>query len=403
MKREKEKKTKAPAAARGRWGITGKLVAAIIGSVIIAVAVLLAVVYVQMSRALLEKSEDMIQATTERTLQETCAWMNRTLTALEMERDTIQYEDMDIPTLKEYIKHTVDPDSAYPAGLYVALADGSLYHASFVPGPDFDALTKSWYLNGLQSEKFILGDVYFDEDSQSYVVGASGILRTKNGVVRGVAAADVYLDSISKIVSEVRLEETGGIFLVDTRTDTIIGHRDPAMTGEKLSEVGSGMYGYAAGQIRTGRNGLSIWENTYVQVESVPDSDWKAVAYVSRSEVLQDLYHLAFLIVALSLLAIAAMLILIILQVRRVIGRPVAELSRVATQIAEGELNQEIRYQSRDELGVLADDFNRVTLRLREYVRYIDEISRTLYEIAEGNIPGNLQRSETPWRRFPGL
>ncbi len=263
MKREKEKKTKAPAAARGRWGITGKLVAAIIGSVIIAVAVLLAVVYVQMSRALLEKSEDMIQATTERTLQETCAWMNRTLTALEMERDTIQYEDMDIPTLKEYIKHTVDPDSAYPAGLYVALADGSLYHASFVPGPDFDALTKSWYLNGLQSEKFILGDVYFDEDSQSYVVGASGILRTKNGVVRGVAAADVYLDSISKIVSEVRLEETGGIFLVDTRTDTIIGHRDPAMTGEKLSEVGSGMYGYAAGQIRTGRNGLSIWENTY--------------------------------------------------------------------------------------------------------------------------------------------
>ncbi len=60
MKREKEKKTKAPAAARGRWGITGKLVAAIIGSVIIAVAVLLAVVYVQMSRALLEKSEDMI-------------------------------------------------------------------------------------------------------------------------------------------------------------------------------------------------------------------------------------------------------------------------------------------------------------------------------------------------------
>ena len=395
MKREKEKKTKAPAAARGRWGITGKLVAAIIGSVIIAVAVLLAVVYVQMSRALLEKSEDMIQATTERTLQETCAWMNRTLAALEMERDTIQYEDMDIPTLKEYIKHTVDPDSAYPAGLYVALADGSLYHASFVPGPDFDALTKSWYLNGLQSEKFILGDVYFDEDSQSYVVGASGILRTKNGVVRGVAAADVYLDSISKIVSEVRLEETGGIFLVDTRTDTIIGHRDPAMTGEKLSEVGSGMYGYAAGQIRTGRNGLSIWENTYVQVESVPDSDWKAVAYVSRSEVLQDLYHLAFLIVALSLLAIAAMLILIILQVRRVIGRPVAELSRVATQIAEGELNQEIRYQSRDELGVLADDFNRVTLRLREYVRYIDEISRTLYEIAEGNLTFSLENEYT--------
>ncbi len=378
-------------AARGRWGITGKLVAAIIGSVVIAVALLLAVVYVQMSRALLEKSENLIQATTEKTVQETRAWMNKTLTALELQRDTIQYEDMDIPSMETYIKHTVDPDSSYPAGLYIALTDGSLYHASFVPGPDFDALTKSWYQNGVQSEDFILGDVYFDEDSQSYVVGASGVLKTRGGSVRGVAAADVYLDSISEIVSEIRLEKTGGIFLVDTRTDTIIGHQDPSITGKKLSEIGSGVYGYATEQIRQGNTGLTIRDNTYIQVADIPGSDWKAVAYVSRAEVLEELYQLAVTVVLLALLAVAAMLVLVIIQVRRVIGRPVAELSRAATRIAEGDLNQEIHYQSKDELGVLADDFNRVTLRLRDYVRYIDEISRTLYEIAEGNLTFTLQ------------
>ena len=378
-------------AARGRWGITGKLVAAIIGSVVIAVALLLAVVYVQMSRALLEKSENLIQATTEKTVQETRAWMNKTLTALELQRDTIQYEDMDIPSMETYIKHTVDPDSSYPAGLYIALTDGSLYHASFVPGPDFDALTKSWYQNGVQSEDFILGDVYFDEDSQSYVVGASGVLKTRGGSVRGVAAADVYLDSISEIVSEIRLEKTGGIFLVDTRTDTIIGHQDPSITGKKLSEIGSGVYGYATEQIRQGNTGLTIRDNTYIQVADIPGSDWKAVAYVSRAEVLEELYQLAVTVALLALLAVAAMLVLVIIQVRRVIGRPVAELSRAATRIAEGDLNQEIHYQSKDELGVLADDFNRVTLRLRDYVRYIDEISRTLYEIAEGNLTFTLQ------------
>jgi len=378
-------------AARGRWGITGKLVAAIIGSVVIAVALLLAVVYVQMSRALLEKSENLIQATTEKTVQETRAWMNKTLTALELQRDTIQYEDMDIPSMETYIKHTVDPDSSYPAGLYIALTDGSLYHASFVPGPDFDALTKSWYQNGVQSEDFILGDVYFDEDSQSYVVGASGVLKTRGGSVRGVAAADVYLDSISEIVSEIRLEKTGGIFLVDTRTDTIIGHQDPSITGKKLSEIGSGVYGYATEQIRQGNTGLTIRDNTYIQVADIPGSDCKAVAYVSRAEVLEELYQLAVTVVLLALLAVAAMLVLVIIQVRRVIGRPVAELSRAATRIAEGDLNQEIHYQSKDELGVLADDFNRVTLRLRDYVRYIDEISRTLYEIAEGNLTFTLQ------------
>ncbi len=378
-------------AVRGRWGITGKLVFSIIGSVIIAVALLLAVVYVQMSNALLAKSENLIRSTTAQTIAETNAWVNRTLTMLEMERDTIQYEDMDIPTMEQYIKHTVNPNSAYPAGLYVALSDGSLYHASFVPGPDFNALAKSWYQNGVASESFILGDVYFDEDSQSYVVGASGVLKSRSGAVRGVAAADVYLDSISDIVRGVQLEETGGIFLVDSRTDTIIGHRDSAMTGEKISEMDSAVYSYVNEQIQGGKNGLSRYDDTYIQIEKVPGSDWIAVAYVSRGEVLQELYTLAASMAGVVVLALVVMTLLVVIQVRRVIGWPVRELSRVATQIAEGNLEQTIHYQSKDELGVLADDFNQVTIRLGDYVKYIDEIAQTLHEIAAGNLAFSLK------------
>jgi len=392
MKKQKKDGT---VSARGHWGVTAKLVCAVIGSVLLAVAVLLAIVYVQMSGALLEKSESLIQATLEQTLQETRAWMNRTVTTIEMQRDTIQYEDMDIPEIEAYVRHTVDPDCAYPAGLYVALTDGSLYHASFVPGPDYNPLTKSWYVNGVQSENILLGDVYFDEDSQSYVVGASGVLKSASGTVRGVVAADVYLDSISDIVGRVRLEQTGGIFLVDTRTNTIIGHRDPEITGQKLSDLSDGLYQYASSQIRSGKTGLSVFEGTYVQVAGVQDSDWVAVAYVARSEVLADLYRLAGTMLVVAVLAVVLMLILVVVQVRRVIGRPVAELSRAATRIAEGELDQTIHYQSKDELGVLADDFNRVTLRLRDYVVYIDEVAQTLKEIAAGNLTFTLRNEYT--------
>ena len=56
-----------------------------------------------------KESEDLLQATTERTLQETRAWMSSTLTMLEVQRDTVQYEDMDIPAMMDYIKHTVVP------------------------------------------------------------------------------------------------------------------------------------------------------------------------------------------------------------------------------------------------------------------------------------------------------
>lgn len=388
---EKERNNGADAPMRRGVGITVKLVAAILGSVIIAVSALLGVVYSNMSRTLLEKSEDILRTTTERTIQETRAWMNRTLTLLAAQRDTIEYEDMDVSEMKEYIKHTVGKSDAYPAGLYVALTDGSLYHASFVPGPDFDAKSKSWYQDGISSEDFILGDVYFDEDSQSYVVGASGVLRSGSGDVRGVAAADVYLDSISRIVSETRIEDTGGIFLVDTRTDTIIGHQDGKMVGEKLSQIGSDMYVFANERIAAGQMGLSLYKDTYIQVAGVPDSDWIAVAYVSRSEVLQELYDLTKTMVLVEVLTVGILLLVVILQTRHIIGVPVRELSRVATRIAEGELDQTIRCRSRDELGVLAHNFNRVTVRLRDYVKYINEISEKLREIAGGNLAFTLE------------
>lgn len=372
-------------------GITVKLLGATVASIIIAMGVLLAVVYNQMSEALMEKGDEILRTTMDRTIQETKAWMNGTLAMLETQRDTIEYEDMDIPEMTEYIRHTVDQNEAYPAGLYVALTDGSLYHASFVPGPDFDALSKSWYQDGVASEDFILGDVYFDEDSQSYVVGASGVLKDGNGEVRGVAAADVYLDSISRIVSQTRIEDTGGIFLVDTRTDTIIGHQDAEILGKKLGEIGTGMYAYAEERIGAGKEELSLYEDTYVQVAQVPGSDWTAVAYVSRGEVLRELSDLTRYMTIVAVGALILVTVLVAIQIRRIIGRPVKELSQVATRIAEGNLNQSIRYRSRDELGVLADNFNRVTLRLRDYVKYIDEISNKLREIAGGNLAFTLE------------
>lgn len=390
MSETEETKRRTNGSGRRGIGITVKLVAAVVASVIIAVSALLAVVYDRMSQTLLEKSEEILHTTTDKTLQETKAWMNRTLTMLETQRDIIEYEDMDLPEMKAYIKHTAGQNDAYPAGLYVALTDGSLYHASFVPGPDFNALVKSWYLDGLESEEFLLGDVYFDEDSQSYVVGASGVLKDGKGAVRGVAAADVYLDSISNIVSNIQIEDTGGIFLVDTNTDTIIGHKDPETVGKKLSES-SGMYAYAAEQIQAGKTGLSFYEDTYIEIAGIEGSSWAAVAYVSKAEILSELYSLTSTMTKMSAIAVFVLTLLVIIQIRRIIGRPVKELSRVATKIAEGELNQTIHCKSRDELGVLADNFSRVTVRLRDYIKYIDEISDTLWEIAKGNLAFELK------------
>ena len=219
------------------------------------------------------------------------------------------------------------------------------------------------------------------------MVGASGVLKDAAGQIRGVAAADVYLDSISDIVADIRIEKTGGIFLIDTRTDTIIGHPDKEMNGRTLSEFKGDMYEYAARQIEQGNYSLSLYEDqTYIEVAQVPNSDWTAVAYVSKSEVLSDLLTLTGMMVSVSAAAILIAVFLIIILVRRIIGNPVRELSGVAARIAEGELDQTIHHCSNDELGELADNFGLTVTRLRDYVDYINEVSEKLQDIARGNL-----------------
>lgn len=379
-----------------RKSITLKLIAVIVPTVVIAIAAILFIVYSSVSKSIILKSETQLKTSTEKTIQQTQAWMNKTLTALEQQRDTIQYYNMDEAQMVEYLKHTVKQNDAYPAGIYTALTNGKLLHASFVPDASYNVFEKPWYKDGLNSNDFILGSVYFDEDSQSYVVGASGRLTDSAGATKGVAAADVYLNSISDIVQETTLEKTGGIFLVDTRTDIIIGHKDEEITGQELAKLTDGMYPFITKKVTAKEEGLFTYQDKkgddiYIQVAKVPNSDWIAVSYVPGKEVLSDINSLTKLMIGIALLAIAILITLMVLLIRKVIGKPVHELNAVACKIAEGELNQSITYQSNDEFGQLSDNFNKTTMRLREYVNYISEISDVLTEIAKGNLAFTLR------------
>lgn len=98
------------------------------------------------------------------------------------------------------------------------------------------------------------------------------------------------------------------------------------------------------------------------------------------------LYSQAGRIVIIALIVIAVLSVLMAVYIIRSINSPVRELDGVARKIAEGDLDQNITYKSKDELGTLAVNFNKTVGRLRNYVSYINEISNVLRQIAGGNL-----------------
>lgn len=77
---------------------------------------------------------------------------------------------------------------------------------------------------------------------------------------------------------------------------------------------------------------------------------------------------------------------IISLMIVHAITKPITEIDGIAQKIADGNLEESIHYDSKDELGILAVNFNKTVNRLRDYVNYIDEIAAVIEQIAGGNL-----------------
>lgn len=98
----------------------------------------------------------------------------------------------------------------------------------------------------------------------------------------------------------------------------------------------------------------------------------------------------ATIIIVLYIITVIASIIVAFLTIKS-ISRPINRLKNISNKIAEGQLEVSINIDSKDEIGELANSFNKTVNRLKDYVKYIDEIAVVLNQIADGNLMFELQ------------
>ena len=88
------------------------------------------------------------------------------------------------------------------------------------------------------------------------------------------------------------------------------------------------------------------------------------------------------LVIALTILALAVALAFC-LYIIRSITRPISEIENAAQRMSHGDLNADIQYSSRDEMGMLSDSMRLMMSTLRSYV---GNIAALLNAMADGNM-----------------
>ena len=259
----------------------------------------------------------------------------------------------------------------------------------------FDITSREWY-QVTQTGTSMLTNAYTDASTGKLILSAAAPVYDRSGkTVVGVAGLDIALDHINELFASYTVGDTGYVILL-SEDGTFIYHPNSDYQLKTLKDVG------VSDQII---NALQSKESTTVKykignskrfgyIGNIEDTNYYVLSCLPSGEYYSSLVKCIILTILLAIVG----LIIIVLSIRKVsaaITKPIIGLNDVAQELAQGNLDVELKVRSDNEIGELADSIQLTVNRLKEYINYIDEISYVLNRIADGKLKFQLKYDYT--------
>jgi two-component system, NtrC family, sensor kinase len=203
----------------------------------------------------------------------------------------------------------------------------------------------------------------------------------------GVIIADVDLGSVQEAIDRAQIGTAGYAYAVDSRGQVIAHTANislvlAATNLGTLPQVRDALAIAAAGH-GEGTNGRDPQATEVLfAFQRIDPPGWRVFVEeplsVAFAPIQAALWRTALLLVMFLMAAIATSVLL-----ARNLARPIEAIQVAAAKIGSGSLDQRIEVSSRDELGALADEFNRMAARLQaSYAGLEQEVQARTRELA---------------------
>lgn len=262
------------------------------------VLVMIIIYFMLVRQEILHLSKEKLVLESDYYAEELMAWANSVLNEANIYKDMIEKLGLENEETYELMYTSADKHDAYPFGLYMGDDQGNYFDASgWQPGEDFVVTERDWYQEGLQHDQFTFGEPYVDAMTGGTCVSISSRLKTGPAVT--VLAADVYLDYASRLAEAITTEKIEHAFFVTADSRLILADADASMIGLTLSaEHESRLYQNVHRLLeaeKVGQYDILGDESVYfVNVTTIPDTDWYFITCMNRNEVLKDLWRIEF-------------------------------------------------------------------------------------------------------------
>lgn len=383
MKRDK---TKDKGSARKR-SIKAKLILIVIPISILSIIALLTVTFQASRNIILNYGNQIVESISVSNANEIETWSQDIISSLNQVQNTLEQVDFTDVELLKYLGSTMDKNVSYPYGVYIGTNQGAVINAfDFVPPADYVVTDRDWYKEGLNRDSFGFGAAYIDANTGESVLSASVKLH-KSSTVTEVASADIFLNEISTMVADMKLMNTGTVFLIDKTNKTIIAHKNKDLIAKKLEEVTDDpLINGITRQLNSDNKEvfkLQGESGAYLAyLDNIDNTSWVLASYVPEKEVLKKLSNLqVFIIIAAIICSI--LLTVIMERIIHILIHPIKKLTGAIEQITKGDFTINVETTGNDEVGAMSNSMQTFIETMRGIMSEVGTTARQLTDQAE--------------------
>ena len=335
--------------------------------------------------------------------------MQRYLANETIQVDDLYAENCLLGNLEPLFRSVMESEDATVTGVYIATTSGLLLSYSDIDqlgtaveqGESyFEFRDAGWYRSARDLGRLLFTDIYYDHYGRGAMISCACPVY-RDGVLKAVICLDIRNNDLQSDIFSMSLPEGSYAFLVDSSRKVIADTR-----GAKNTVLNDGTHGDKFAQAAICSNTTDVYlgrDGTYYAHAPVRSNGWKLCIAVPQESVLLPIAgldkeianaQLTFLALLLGIVAAAAAAVHLF---AKQITHPLSELQKDAEIISSGNLDRQAKVLHNDEVGDLAESFNRMTRSLRTY---IDDLTRVTAETerigAELDVATRIQKDMLP-------
>ncbi|CAJ1786046.1 Methyl-accepting chemotaxis protein PctB [Aeromonas hydrophila] len=252
----------------------------------------------------------------------------------------------------------------------------------------YDPRSRGWYQEAMSKGGLIVTKPYLDV---AYNIMVVTLAQPAQG---GVVGGDLSIASLVEDVTKMKLPADGFAIMMH-KDGTVIAYKDAAKTMKPATEIDNDLTNALIEQSKTSNSLVPAYfdnegRDKLLWAVDIPDTDWELVLVLDKETLEAPLSSLLMTQLGLALLVLVGSILAISWLVSMLLG-PLSKVSQALARIADGngDLTQRIKIDTNDEVGQLANSFNRFVGSQHQLIGNIRKLANELNADAERSLVTN--------------